>query len=326
MFGALVALKYVEQMRIHRDMSVGQLVAEMNKCGVLGAGRLARATDIMREMFRDKDYTIFLALAGPMIPGGLRSVIGTLIDEGYVHAIVTSGANIVHDVIEGLGFKGVKGSFLVDDANLRKEGIGRVGDIFLEQDGFMALEKKMYQVFNSLIQERREKVSIRELVFELGKALDDEDSLLKKASEHNIPVFSPGLLDSMIGLHLWTFNQLKKLQLDSLSDLTELSDIVFEAKKVGAIILGGGLPKHHVLGANILREGVDAAVQVTLDRPEGGSLSGAYLEEGISWKKVKTEKKLETVIGDATIVFPIMVAAALEKLDSSAQVKKRRIH
>ena len=75
------------------------------------------------------------------------------------------------------------------------------------------------------------------------------------------------------------------------------------------------MPKHHVLGANILREGVDAAVQVTLDRPEGGSFSGAPLEESISWKKVKTEGKLATVIGDASIVFPMMVAAVLEELE-----------
>lgn len=314
-------MKYVEQMRIRGSMTVGQLVEEMSRCGVLGAGRLARATAIMREMFDDQDYTVFLALAGPMIPGGLRNVVGTLIDGGYVNAIVASGANIVHDVVEGLGFKGVKGSFLADDVKLRKEGIGRVGDIFLEQKGFVALEKKMYQVFDSLLQNGREKISIRELMLELGKALDDEESLLKKASKHNVPVFSPGLLDSMIGLHLWTFNQLKKLQLDPVMDLNEISEIVFEAKKVGAIILGGGLPKHHVLGVNILREGVDAAVQVTLDRPEGGSLSGAHLEEAISWKKAKTGKSLETVIGDATIVFPIIVAAALEN-----SMRKRRVH
>ena len=87
------------------------------------------------------------------------------------------------------------------------------------------------------------------------------------------------------------------------------------AEKVGVIVLGGGLPKHHALGANTLREGVDAAIQVTLDRPEGGSLSGAPLEEAISWKKVKATNKLVTVIGDATIIFPVIVAAVLEELE-----------
>jgi deoxyhypusine synthase len=107
------------------------------------------------------------------------------------------------------------------------------------------------------------------------------------------------------------------LEIDPVADLNQLSNIVFDAEKVGVIILGGGLPKHHALGANMLREGVDVAVQVTLDRPEGGSFSGAPLEEAISWKKVKANDKLVSVIGDATIIFPVIVAAVLEELDRS---------
>jgi len=298
-------------------MTVGQLVSEMGNCGVLGAGSLAKAVSIMAKMFREPAYSVFLTMAGPMIPGGLRRIVGTLLEKEYVNVVVASGANIVHDVIEGLGYKGVKGSFWADDQMLRKKGIGRAGDIYFEQEGFEALEKEMYTIFDCLCERGVKRTSISELLCEIGKTLEDEESILKKASKHKVPIFSPGLTDSMIGLHLWTYNQLKKFEVDPVADLNKLANLVLNAEKVGVIILGGGLPKHHVLGASILREGVDAAVQVTLDRPEGGSFSGAPLEESISWKKVKTGGKLATVVGDASIVFPIMIAAALEELKSS---------
>jgi deoxyhypusine synthase len=304
-------------MKVTSKMTVGQLVSEMDKSGVLGAGRVAKAVSIITEMFRDPTYTVFLTLAGPMIPGGLRHVIGTLLDKEYVDVIITSGANIVHDVIEGIGHKGVKGSFCGDDVQLREKGIGRAGDIYFTQKGFAALEKTMYQIFNHLSTKGVNRLSISDLLQETGRFVDDEESVLKKASTHEVPVFSPGILDSMIGIHLWTFNQLKHLEIDPVADLNQLSNIVFDAEKVGVIILGGGLPKHHALGANMLREGVDVAVQVTLDRPEGGSFSGAPLEEAISWKKVKANDKLVSVIGDATIIFPVIVAAVLEELDRS---------
>jgi deoxyhypusine synthase len=302
-------------MRVRSKMTVGQLVSEMAKCGVLGAGRLAKAVSIMTEMFSDPAYTVFLTLAGPMIPGGLRSIIGTLVDQGYIHAIITSGANVVHDVVEGLGYPGVKGTLREEDVLLREKDIGRVGDILFEHEGFEALEKEMYRIFDYLSERGVSRLSICEVLREIGTALKDEDSVLKRAARREVPVFSPGILDSMIGLHLWTYNQLNNLEIDVVADLNQLSHIVFDAEKVGVIVLGGGLPKHHALGANTLREGVDAAIQVTLDRPEGGSLSGAPLEEAISWKKVKATNKLVTVIGDATIIFPVIVAAVLEELE-----------
>lgn len=307
-------LMQVKQMLVKPGMTVGQLVDEMGGCGVLGAGRLAKATDVLVDMFEDHDYTVFLALAGPMVAGGLRNVIGDLVDRRYVDVIVTSGANIVHDITEALGYRHIRGSFMADDSELRGKDIARVGDVYIEQEAFEALEKKMYKIFNGLPQSKRGGLSTCELLSEAGKRLNDPESILTRAWKRNVLILSPGLLDSMIGLHAWTYSQLKKLQMNPILDLQKMSDVVFNSKKSGAIILGGGLPKHFVLGANILREGVDAAVQITLDRPEGGSLSGAPLEEAISWKKAKVESKLVTVIGDATMVFPMMVAAALEKL------------
>ena len=308
-------MEYVQQMMIEPQMTVCRLVEEMDGCGVLGAGRVARAVDVLVEMFSDQEYTNILSLAGPMVPGGLRKIINLLIRRGYVNAIVTSGANIVHDIIEAFGYRGIRGTYRGDDVALRAEGLGRAGDIYFEQKGFEALEREVYKIFDGIPDEKKGEIAFYELLDEIGKVLDDEESILRRASVCNVPIFSPGIMDSMLGLHIWTYNQLKKLRVDPVLDLNRLNDIMSSAKKVGGIILGGGVPKHHVLGASIFREGVNAAVQITLDRHEGGSLSGAPLEEAISWKKARVGSRLASVIGDATIIFPIIIAAAVEKLD-----------
>jgi deoxyhypusine synthase len=117
-------------------------------------------------------------------------------------------------------------------------------------------------------------------------------------------------------LNLWTYSQTKPLSIDLLQDLKRLMQLGLDARRSAAIILGGGTPKHHILMANILREGVDVAIQVTMDRPEAGSLSGAYLEEAVSWGKIRQGAKYVTVIGDVTICFPLMVASALSRVPS----------
>ena len=127
-----------------------------------------------------------------------------------------------------------------------------------------------------------------------------------------MPIFCPGIFDSMLGLDLWTYSQLNPLFINPFKDFSKLVELSYESKRVGAIILGGGMPKHHVLIANSYRGGVDAAIQITLDRPEGGGASGAPLEEAISWGKIKRRDNLVTLVGDATILFPIMTLGALE--------------
>ncbi|MHA2323692.1 MAG: deoxyhypusine synthase family protein, partial [Candidatus Thorarchaeota archaeon] len=151
-----------------------------------------------------------------------------------------------------------------------------------------------------------------EFLTELGKTIDDNDSIIKQAANHNVSIFSPGLMDSMLGFHLYTYSTSKNLVLDFVKDLRILGNIVTEQKKTGAIMLGGGLTKHFTMGSTILRGGLDMAVQITLDRPEGGSVGGAPLVEGVSWQKVQTGANFETVIGDATILFPLIVLASLQ--------------
>ena len=307
-------MKHIEHIRLERGISVRKLVEGMRRTGVLGAGRIGKAAEIMAEMIRDEDYIVFLTMAGPMIPAGLRNIICDLVKTGVVDVVATSGSNIVHDLIEAIGFRHIQSQGEVDDKKLREIGIGRIADIYIEQEAFITLEKKIFELLDGIPEEKRRKISISDLLFEFGRQLEDEDSLLFQCARSEVPIFCPGLADSMIGYHLWSYSRNGIIGIDAIGDLDNLSERVFEAKKTGAIILGGGLPKHFILGANMLRDGVDAAFQITLDRPEGGSLSGAPLEEAISWRKAQENGRFCTVIGDATICFPLIVSSALDSI------------
>jgi deoxyhypusine synthase len=307
-------LKHVKHIHLKSGLTVGALVSEMNACGVLGAGKIGKAAEIVKEMFSDRDYIVFLTLAGPLVPGGMRQIIRDLIEQEYVNVIVTTGANMVHDMVEALGHRHWIGTFLAEDEKLKNQDIGRIGDIYIGQDAFKGLEDWMYETLESIPETKRERISTTELLFEIGKRLPDPESILATAAKKGVPIISPGLVDSIAGFHMWMFGQDKKLRIDPLLDTHKIVDIVYEAKKVGMIILGGGWPKHFALFANTFREGVDRAIQITMDRPEPGGLSGATLKEAISWGKVKPEGKEVTVICDVTIAFPLIIASALEDL------------
>jgi len=295
-------------------MSVNDLANEMKKTGVLGAGKIGEATELVAEMFADPDYTVFLTIAGALVPAGMRKIIRDLVDKEYVNIIVSTGANMVHDMVEALGYRHDIGTFAAEDKKLKDKDVGRIGDIYIEQKAFRHLEKWMYKILENIPEEKRSYMAVAELLSIIGKQIEDPESILAAAAEKNVPIICPAFVDSIAGFHLWVFGQDKKLRIDPLLDTSAIMDKVYEAKKVGIIILGGGVPKHFALFANTFREGVDLAVQITMDRPEPGGLSGASLEEAISWGKIKPEGKGVTVICDATIAFPLIIAAALEKI------------
>ena len=306
-------MKRVEQMRLRPGMTVGELAEEMRKAGVIGAGRVGKAVEIVAEMFSDPDYTTFITLSGPLVPSGMRLIFRDLIRDGYVDVVVTNGANVVHDIVEAMGRPHMVGEVDVDDAELHERGINRAYDIFIESDTWPKLEEYVGGILDGLPEERRVGIPIHGLLREIGLRLEDEESILYTAARKGVPIFSPGFLDSMLGIPLWMYSKRSRLVIDPIKDFDLLGEMVYEAKKSGAIILGGGTPKHHAQYMNTLREGLDAAVQISSARAEDGSLSGAPLKESVSWGKLKGDKA-STIFGDVTIVFPLIVAAALEKI------------
>ncbi len=301
-------------MRLKSGMTVGELAEEMRRAGVIGAGRVGRAVEIVAEMFSDPDYLTFITLSGPLVPSGMRLIFRDLIMEGYVDAVVSNGANLVHDIVEAIGRRHLVGELNVDDQVLLEKGINRAYDIFIKSDTWAALEEYIGGVLDNIPEEGRVGIPIHGLIREIGLSIEDDGSILRAATQKGVPIFSPGFLDSMIGIPLWMYSKRKKLVINPIKDFDLLGEMVYDARKSGAIILGGGTPKHHTQYMNTLREGLDAAVQISSARVEDGSLSGAPLKEAISWGKLK-DGKTSTIFGDVTIVFPLIVAAALEKIN-----------
>lgn len=304
----------VKQINVEKNMKISDLIDQFDKSGVLGAGRVGRACNILTEMIQDSDMKVFMSLGGPLIPGGMRNIITQMIKDGHVDLIVSSGANITHDLLEAFGGSHYRHEGR-DDEELNEDGIGRIADINVGSDDFTVFESEITKIFEKISQDKKH-VSIQELLYEIGLLVDDENSFVAAASRKNIPIFSPGLIDSMMGLQLWIFSQDHDFIVDAVRDMHYLSDIVFEAEKVGAVLLGGGLTKHYTLASNVIKGGLDSAIQITMDRPESGSLGGAPLEEAKSWAKARCGSNLASVVGDVTIIFPLIYAAALDKIKS----------
>ena len=304
----------VNPINISNCMKVSDLVDEFDKSGVLGAGRVGRACNILTDMIQDEDMKVFMSLGGPLIPGGMRNIVTQMIENRHVDLIVSSGANITHDLVEAFGGSHYRHEGR-DDEELNEEGIGRIADINVGSDDFTIFETEIIKIFEKISSERNH-ISIQELLYEVGLMVDDENSFVAAAAKNNVPIFAPGLIDSMMGLQLWIFNQDHDFVVDAVADMHYLSDIVFEAEKVGAILLGGGLTKHYTLASNVIKGGLDAAIQITMDRPEAGSLGGAPLEEAKSWAKARCGSSLASVVGDVTVIFPLIYAACLDRISS----------
>jgi deoxyhypusine synthase len=322
---------------VHAGMTVGELAAAYGDAGV-GARGLSEAVDLTAEMFGREDTTVLLGLAGAMVPTGMRRVVADLVRDGYVDALVTTGANLTHDAIEAVGGHHHHGRAHPDDAHpsgagaettterehderLREEGVDRVYNVYLPQEHFALLEEHLRgHVFPEV--ERR--VSIREFTTALGEAnaeqnaargLDADPGVAAAAADADVPVYVPAIQDSVLGIQAWIYSQTSAFGLDALADMTELSDLAADAERAGALVVGGGVPKNYVLQTMLTVPGAyDYGVQLTTDPAHTGGLSGATLDEARSWGKLSPDAENVTVVGDATITLPFLVAAARERL------------
>lgn len=302
-------MEKVRQLEVVPGMSVEALVKGMEHCG-FGARRLSLAVDIYEQMLGG-EYTRFLAISGAMVPAGMRNIVSSLIRKGYADVLVTTGANLVHDIIESFSSHRL-GTPECDDASLRADGVSRIYDVFINDDDFVRFEELMQR----LLPVGKEPISGRELMRRLGSGIADEASILRSAYKAQVPVFCPALPDSMIGLQAWLRSQTRPLCVDAFADIKEIVDICYQARRAGIVIIGGGVPKNFALQSMLVTpKSFELAVQLTTDTPENGGLSGATLSEAISWGKISPQARYVTVYGDATITFPLMVAAALSRIE-----------
>ena len=302
----------VQQARVRPGMTVGELVDELGKAGAYNGGSLWQAVNIYEQMLRDEEALKFFGLSGAMVPGGMGGIVAELIRRGHIDILVSTGANLTHDVIEAIGCHHYHGTSDLSDAELCEEGVNRIYDIFLPNEAFIRFEEFMQDAFSTLPSDST--VSISELLNRIGERLDV--GILAEATRAGVPIYCPAIQDSMIGLQYWMFSQMNRVVVSAFEDMHGLLDRCFEAERAGAVFVGGGVPKNYILQSKLMTEsGFDYAVQLTGDRPDLGGLSGATLDEARSWGKLTGEARAVTVYGDATINLPMLVAATLERLE-----------
>jgi deoxyhypusine synthase len=301
----------VSQIHLKPGMTVKELVDAMGMAGAYNGGALSRAVRIYESMLRDQRATKFFGLAGAMVPAGMGGIVSDLIMSGHIDVLVSTGANLTHDIIEAIGCRHFHGTASCDDVELRHDEINRIYDVYLPNEAFEQFEVFMQKTFSELEPESR--ISISGLLAHIGQRTTS--GILHTAAHKNIPVYCPAVQDSMIGLQYWLFSQDNHVTVDAFADMPALMDRCFNAEKAGALLVGGGVPKNFILQSMLMTpNGFDYAVQLTGDRPDLGGLSGATLDEARSWGKITEEAQAVTVYGDATITLPLLVAAVMERM------------
>ncbi|WP_423995504.1 deoxyhypusine synthase [Halorubrum trapanicum] len=327
--------------RATAEMTVSELVDGYGDAGI-GAAAVNEAGDVLAEMFANDDCTVFLSLAGAMVPAGMRRIVADLIRDGYVDALVTTGANLTHDAIEAIGGKHHHGRThdpektpREHDEGLRDEGVDRIYNVYLPQEHFAEFEGHLREeVFPALEADPDaeggsgagdDAVSIADLTRELGRAnaeVNDRDDVPEgpgvaaAAYECDVPIYCPAVQDSVLGLQAWMYSQTADFTLDALADMTELTDLAFDADDAGCLLVGGGVPKNFTLQTMLVTpRAYDYAVQITMDPEATGGLSGASLDEARSWGKLEKDARNASVHGDATVMLPMLVAAARERVE-----------
>ena len=312
--------------RVKPNITVAELIDQQFQA--YNSARLQEAARLYAEemLAPEKDVTVGLTMAGALTPAGLGGCILTLMENGFVDFIISTGANLYHDMHYALAMALHRGDFRLDDIKLQEEGVIRIYDILFEDKVLLDTDAFVRESLKSL---PNRPISTSELHHHLGTQLlkagvNPEYSVLAQAAAWNVPIYTSSPGDSSIGMNV-ARNALdgSSLTLDPLADVNETTAIVLHATRNGVIILGGGSPKNFYLQTQpqlwevlgIQKGGHDYFIQITADAPHWGGLSGATPSEAVSWGKIKPDQLKSTVViyGDSTIALPLLTAYAVSK-------------
>jgi deoxyhypusine synthase len=307
--------KDVQDYSINPKTSINQILKNMTDSGGFEGRHLANGVEILKKMLNEKNCTRFISFVGALMSTGNRGIVRDMIKNKMFDCIITTCGALDHDIAKSFSSY-YEGDFRLDDQFLLKKDIHRLGNILIPNKNYGPLiENKVQPILQKLYHNSKSsrEFAPSEIIRYIGSHLN-ESSFLYWAFKNNIPVFVPGIVDGAVGNQIWLFNQSHKdFKIDILKDQTKLSEIIFDAKKTGAFMMGGGLSKHHTLWWNQYRGGLDYAVYITTASEWDGSLSGAPVAEAISWGKVTTQAKQVTVHADVSVVLPFIYYALISK-------------
>ena len=308
----------VRPVQIDERSSVDSLLRRMSETGFQGRN-LGRAVDVWEGMLKGRTF-VFFGLAGAMVPAGMRETVVYLIKKRYIDCLVSTGANLFHDIHETLGKYHWQGSAHADDTVLKDLGIDRIYDVFALEKEFNDADRYIYEFSESL---ERRPYTTREFLHLLGKDLSGrtkKEGIVSAAYRYGVPVYCPAVADSSIGISLALKNGPGHFVFDLIGDVKETAAMAAGAVSTGVIYVGGGTPKNFIQQTEVTAtlqcrdvEGHKYALQITADAPHWGGLSGCTFEEAQSWGKIAKKSTHVTVNSDATIALPLIVTALAQR-------------
>nr|XP_003218769.1 PREDICTED: deoxyhypusine synthase [Anolis carolinensis]XP_008105128.1 PREDICTED: deoxyhypusine synthase [Anolis carolinensis] len=295
--------------------SFGQAVNEINRMIEAKLAPLQEDardhTDLNPCPRRLTGCTIFLGFTSNLISSGVRETIRYLVQHNMVDVLVTTAGGVEEDLIKCLAPTYI-GDFSLRGKELRQSGINRIGNLLVPNDNYCKFEDWLMPILDQMVTEQDTegmKWTPSKLIARLGKEINNPESVYYWAQKNSIPVLSPAITDGSLGDMIF-FHSYKKpgLVLDIVEDLKLINTQAIFAQKTGMIILGGGLVKHHIANANLMRNGADFSVYINTAQEFDGSDSGARPDEAVSWGKIRMDAKPVKVYADASLVFPLLVA------------------
>lgn len=274
------------------------------------ASHLGKAIGIIEKMIKE-NVTIFLGASSNLVTSGIRDVIRYLAEKKKIDVFVTTAGGIEEDIIKCLGdFK--LGKFSSSGELLREKGINRTGNIFVPNSRYVEFEKFINPIFEKIYKKQKETgivISVSELIKILGKEINNPKSILYWCWKNNLEVYCPAITDGSIGdmIHFFLYEN-PDFKIDIAEDIHKLNEFTITRKKTGVILLGKGMMKHHILNSNMMRDGADYGVYINTGEEWDGSDSNARPDEAVSWGKFGKGSESIKVFGDATILFPLIVA------------------
>lgn len=304
----------IEDYDFSSETSVDELVTQMEKAWGFTAGKLATGVNIMESMIKAQNCVKFVSFTGNLVATGTRGIFRELIRRKLVDVVITTCGTLDHDLAR-CWRKYYRGSFVMNDSRLHEEGINRLGNVLVPNESYgTIIEEKIQQVLEELWNEGTKEITPSQFCREIGQRVCNETSILYWAAKQNIPIYVPGITDGAVGYQTWLFSQDHDFKLNLLKDSGHLSDLVFTAKETGALIIGGGISKHHTIWWNQFKDGLDYVVYVSTADEWDGSLSGARPREAVSWGKINEKAKRIMVEGDASLILPVMLSSLLTRL------------
>jgi deoxyhypusine synthase len=287
------------------------------------ARNLGRCFQVWKNMLTDpKRPTIFLGLSGPLIAAGLRQVLRQAVEWGLVDVVVSTGAILYQDLYQALGYHHYIGSPHANDVELRSLSIDRIYDTYVDEEKFEETDRAIAKALEGFPERP---ASSREILEFLGRKFPAPDSILSTCARLGVPVFSPALIDSSIGigmtLHYGTHRRRSRYLLDAVRDNYELVQILVHSPRTGVVYIGGGTPKNWINDGIVMAnyhyrrqgEGHYYALQITTDVPHWGGLSGSTLDEAMSWGKVSPTARRAMAFLDASVGLPLLVGALWDR-------------